>query len=46
MKKITQILILIIAISFQNNLFADTPYYLNFKFILNQSEAGKRLKRL
>ena len=45
MKKITQILILIIAISFQNNLFADTPYYLNFKFILNQSDAGKKAQK-
>ena len=45
MKKINQILILIIAISFQNNLFADTPYYLNFKFILNQSEAGKKAQK-
>jgi len=46
MKKITQILILLIAISSQNYLFADTPYYLNFKFILNQSEAGKKAQKV
>ena len=27
---------------FQTNLSADVPYYLDFKYILNQSEAGKK----
>jgi len=46
MKKITQILIFLIAINAQNHLLADTPYYLNFKFILNQSEAGKKAQKV
>ena len=27
---------------FQTNLSADVPYYLDFKYILNQSDAGKK----
>ena len=40
LKKIS--FILIVFIIFQNNLKADTPYYLDFKFILNESSAGKK----
>ena len=40
LKKISIIIILILA--FQNNLFANIPYYLDFKYILNQSDAGKK----
>jgi outer membrane protein len=32
----------IIFFIFQTNLSADVPYYLDFKYILNQSEAGKK----
>ena len=32
----------IILIIFQTNLTADVPSYLDFKYILNQSEAGKK----
>ena len=39
-KKIT--FILIIFSIFQTNLSADVPYYLDFKYILNQSDAGKQ----
>ena len=39
-KKIT--FILIIFSIFQTNLSADVPYYLDFKYILNQSDAGKK----
>ena len=39
-KKIT--LFTIIFFVFQANLLADVPYYLDFKYILNQSEAGKK----
>ena len=39
MKKIIFILIFIFSYS---NLSADTPYYLDFKFILNESAAGKK----
>ena len=34
--------ICIIFLFFQTNLTADVPYYLDFKYILNQSEAGKK----
>ena len=40
LKKISIIIILFLA--FQNNLFANIPYYLDFKYILNQSDAGKK----
>jgi len=40
LKKIS--FILIVFIIFQNNLKADTPYYLDFKFVLNESSAGKK----
>ena len=32
----------IIFLSFQTNLIAELHYYLDFKYILNQSEAGKK----
>jgi Skp family chaperone for outer membrane proteins len=40
LKKIS--FLFIIFLIFQNNLSADTPHYLDFKYILNQSEAGKK----
>ena len=46
MKKITQLLILLIAINFQTHLLADTPSYKNFKYILNQSDAGKKAQKV
>ena len=33
--------IFIILVSFQNNIKADNAYYLDFKYILNESTAGK-----
>ena len=39
-KKIT--FIWIIFLIFQTNLSADIPHYLDFKYILNQSDAGKK----
>ncbi len=38
-KKILLVLILIFPI---NNSFAEAPYYIDFKFILNESDAGKK----
>ena len=32
----------IIFLIFQTNLSADVPHYLDFKYILNQSDAGKK----
>ncbi len=40
LKKITIISVLFFV--FQGNTLADTPHYLDFKYILNQSEAGKK----
>ena len=34
--------ILAIFFLFQTSLFADATYYIDFKYILNQSEAGKK----
>ena len=39
------IFFLILFQGFANNLTADTPYYLDFKYILNQSEAGKKSQK-
>tara|TARA_B100000900_G_scaffold390431_1_gene384148 strand:- start:32 stop:553 length:522 start_codon:yes stop_codon:yes gene_type:complete len=46
MKKIIQLLVFIIAVNFQINLLADIPHYINFKYILNQSEAGKKAQKV
>ena len=34
--------ILLIFFSFKNILVADTPFFLDFKYILNESDAGKK----
>mgnify|MGYP006083402195 FL=1 len=36
------ILIFILFFSLQNNVISDIPYYLDFKYILNESDAGKK----
>ena len=36
------ILILILSLTFQGKLFADATYYVDFKYVLNQSDAGKK----
>ena len=36
------LIILFISFFSANNLFADAPYFLDFKFILNESNAGKK----
>ncbi len=40
LKKITIISVLFLI--FQGNALADIPHYIDFKYILNQSEAGKK----
>ena len=45
MKKIITFLILIISINFQTSTLAEVPHFINFKFILNQSEAGKKAQK-
>ena len=35
-------LTIIFLFIFQGSLFAETPHFVDFKFILNQSEAGKK----
>ena len=44
MKNINKILFFIIFISLSNNLKADMPHYLDFKYILNNSVAGKKVQ--
>ncbi len=39
---IIKIIIILIPIFATNSINADTPYYLDFKFILNESAAGKK----
>ena len=36
------IIIFILSISTQNSLLSDIPYFLDFKYILNESDAGKK----
>ena len=43
MKKIFTIIFLFIA--FENKALASTPHYLDFKLILNQSDAGKKAQK-
>ena len=43
MKNFKKILFIIGLFVFtQNNTLADTPYFLDFKYILNESDAGKK----
>ena len=42
MKFIKILSITLILIFTKNTIFADVPYYLDFKYILNSSEAGKK----
>jgi len=43
MKKFTlKIILVLFSLSFSTNLSADIPYYLDFKYILNESDAGKK----
>ena len=42
MKKLKFLIIFLIFISFNNLLIADIPHYLDFKYILNSSDAGKK----
>ena len=43
LKKLKHIIIIILISTIpQNILFAETPFFLDFKYILNESEAGKK----
>ncbi len=42
--KITKFSLLILFL-LQGNLFSDNPHYLDFKYVLNQSEAGKKAQK-
>ena len=42
MKKIIKISMIILAMGYQSILYAEVPHFLDFKYILNQSEAGKK----
>lgn len=41
-KLIKQSLIIFFIFNFNTNIIADIPHYLDFKYILNESEAGKK----
>ena len=45
MKKIFKLLSLITIITFQTNLYAEVPHFIDFKYILNQSDAGKKAQK-
>ena len=42
MKKLLQLITFIIFVLTSGSLYAESPYYLNFKYILNESTAGKK----
>ena len=42
MSYLHKIFFIFLIISIPQNLIADTPYFLDFKFILNESNAGKK----
>ena len=42
MKKFYKVFLLLVLFSFSTTLNSDVPYYLDFKYILNESEAGKK----
>ena len=44
MKKL-KFLAIFFLITFQTNLIAEVPYYIDFKYILNQSDAGKNAQQ-
>ena len=47
LKKLKYIIIIILISTIpQNILFAETPFFLDFKYILNESEAGKKARSL
>ena len=37
-----KLLIILVLIFFQSNLTAEIPHFLDFKFVLNESTAGKK----
>ena len=45
MKFFNKIIIFIFLVTLQNNLKAEIPYFVDFKYILNQSEAGKKAQQ-
>ena len=44
MRLIKSILGILIILSTNSVVLSDTPYFLDFKYILNESEAGKKPK--
>ena len=41
--KIIKTLFFVLSVLFStNNLYADIPHFIDFKYILNESEAGKK----
>ena len=46
MKTFKKIIFLSIFFLYQNSLLADNPYYLDFKYVLNERAAGKQVQTL
>ena len=45
MKKMKKIFIILALLTYQTNLFSDVPHFIDFKYILNQSDAGKKAQK-
>ena len=45
MNTIKKLLIILIFLTCQTNLFSDVPHFIDFKYILNQSDAGKKAQQ-
>ena len=40
-----KIFIILALLTYQTNLFSDVPHFIDFKYILNQSDAGKKAQK-
>ena len=45
MKKMKKIFIILALLTYQTNPFSDVPHFIDFKYILNQSDAGKKAQK-
>ena len=45
MNTIKKFLIILSLFSYQTNLFSDVPHFIDFKYILNKSDAGKKAQQ-
>ena len=45
MNKMKKYLIILALLTYQTNLFSEVPHFIDFKYILNQSDAGKKAQQ-